>query len=201
MRRLALTLFAAALAAPAAAQFQLQDSTTTADLRGIASVGNGVAWASGSHGTVLRTEDGGFVWQGCATPPGAEQLDFRGIQAFDAQTALIMSSGKGPLSRIYKTTDGCRTWTLTFTNPDPDGFFDAIASEAWRRAFLIGDPVAEQVSNLCINARGCFGLEPVRRGQFYEHFKCDLPPSQGEALFAASNFGTPRRSGVPHSLR
>lgn len=119
----------------------MQDSTTTASLRGIASPGNGVAWASGTGGTVLRTEDGGFVWQGCAMPPGAETLDFRGVQAFDAQTALVMSSGKGDLSRVYKTTDGCRTWTLVFTNPDADGFFDAMQSMTHNNIFVMGDPV------------------------------------------------------------
>ena len=140
MRRFLFAGFAFACAfTSAGGQFQLQDSTTTADLRGIASVGDGVAWASGSHGTVLRTEDGGFVWQGCATPPDAAGLDFRGIQAFDAQTALVMSSGKGDLSRVYKTTDGCRTWTLVFTNPDADGFFDAIAMKDSTHGVILGD--------------------------------------------------------------
>jgi hypothetical protein len=37
-----------------------------------------------------------------------------------------MSSGKGDLSRLYKTTDGCQTWKLLFTNLDPDGFWDAL---------------------------------------------------------------------------
>ena len=99
---------------------------TTADLRGIDNVGGGVAWASGTNGTVLRTEDGGYLWQACTVPPGAEHLDFRGVQAFDANTAIVMSSGKGDLSRLYKTTDGCQTWKLVFTNPDKDGFWDAV---------------------------------------------------------------------------
>ena len=114
------------IAATAHAQFTMQTSNTTADLRGIHNVGNGVAWASGSNGTVLRTEDGGYVWQSCSIPPGAEKLDFRGIQAFDANTAIVMSSGTGDQSRLYKTTDGCHTWKLIFTNPDKDGFWDAI---------------------------------------------------------------------------
>src|ERR1700681_1210755 len=103
------------------AQWEMQTSNTTADLRGIHSVRNGVAWASGTNGTVLRTEDSGFVWQGCAVPPGAEHLDFRGVQGFDANTAMVMSSGKGDLSRLYKTTDGCHTWRLVIKNPDADG--------------------------------------------------------------------------------
>ena len=126
------------------AQFDLDDSHTTASLRGIHNVGGGVAWASGTEGTVLRTEDGGYLWQGCATPPGAEKLDFRGIQAFDANTAIVMSSGKGDLSRLYKTTDGCRTWKLLFTNPDKEGFWDAIqvnSTGGSPNGVLLGDPV------------------------------------------------------------
>ena len=46
--------------------------------------------------------------------------------AFHANTAIVMSSGKGHRSRLYKTTDACRTWTLLFTNPDPEGFWDAV---------------------------------------------------------------------------
>ena len=112
----------------ARAQWVMENSTTTADLRGIANVGGGVAWASGTNGTVVRTEDGGYLWQACAVPPGAEKLDFRGIQAFDANTAIVMSSGPGDQSRLYKTTDGCHSWKLVFTNPDKDGFWDAIVA-------------------------------------------------------------------------
>lgn len=140
MRRILLLVL---FAVPAAsAQWQLQTSNTMADLRGIDNVGNGVAWASGTNGTVLRTEDGGYVWQTCAIPPGAEKLDFRGVQAFDANTAIVMSSGKGDLSRLYKTTDGCHTWKLVFTNPDEDGFWDSFWINVDRQeGILIGDPV------------------------------------------------------------
>ena len=124
------------------AQWALQNSNTTADLRGIHSVGNGVAWASGTNGTVLRTEDGGYLWQQCSIPPGAEHLDFRGIQAFDANTAIVMSSGKGDLSRLYKTIDGCHTWKLVFKNPDKDGFWDSILLNRFDKdGYLLGDPV------------------------------------------------------------
>ncbi len=121
---LPLAIFAACPVAPA--QWVIQNSNTAADLRGIHSVDGKVAWASGTNGTVLRTVDGGANWQVCAIPPGAEKLDFRGVQAFDDKTAIMMSSGKGDLSRLYKTTDGCKTWKLVFTNPDKDGFWDAI---------------------------------------------------------------------------
>jgi photosystem II stability/assembly factor-like uncharacterized protein len=129
------------------AQWNIEDSHTTADLRGIDNVGKGVAWASGTNGTVLRTTDYGTHWQTCITPPGGQTLDFRGIQAFDANTAIVMSSGKGPLSRLYKTTDACQTWKLIFTNPDPDGFWDAIFRAQDTRSMYSAIPPT--VSLLC----------------------------------------------------
>ena len=113
----ATTLLLLATTLTVQAQWDIEDSHTTASLRGIHNVGGGVAWASGTNGVVLRTEDGGYLWQTCAIPPDAEKLDFRGIRGFDENTAIVMSSGPGDQSRLYKTTDGCQTWKLLFTNP------------------------------------------------------------------------------------
>jgi len=145
MRLYVLALFCLQLPAiPTQAQWDLQDSHTTANLRGIVNVGGGVAWASGTNGTVLRTEDGGYLWQICTTPAGAEHLDFRGIQAFDANTSIVMSTGKGDLSRLYKTTDGCHSWKLIFKNPDKDGFWDAVQFADEKIGWLLGDPTHGQ---------------------------------------------------------
>ena len=119
----------------------MQSSGTTASLRGIHAVGGGVAWASGTNGTVLRTEDSGYMWQSCAMPPGGEKLDFRGVWAWDADIAVVMSSGPGDQSRLYKTTDGCSHWKLLYTNPDKDGFWDAVLFIDRNRGFILGDPV------------------------------------------------------------
>jgi photosystem II stability/assembly factor-like uncharacterized protein len=119
----------------------MEKSGTTAGLRGIHAVGGGVAWASGTNGTVLRTEDGGYEWQSCAMPPGAEKLDFRGVWAWDDNTAMVMSSGTGDASRIYKTVDGCSSWKLLYTNPDKDGFWDAMVAKDQQTIEVLGDPV------------------------------------------------------------
>ena len=133
--------------APSAASppvWQMQDSGTTAGLRGINSVDGTVAWASGTGGTVLRTTDGGAHWTKCAIPDTAKDgatLDFRGVQAWDAKTAIVMASGPGEKSRLYKTTDGCASWKLVFTNPDKDGFWDAVRITGSKTGLLIGDPL------------------------------------------------------------
>ncbi len=126
---------------PAVAPWTLQSSGTTASLRGIHALPGGIAWASGSEGTVLRTEDGGYLWQHCATPPDAAKLDFRGVWAWDEQTAVVMSSGPGDASRLYKTTDGCQSWKLLATNQFKDGFWDALLFYDKEHGWLLGDPV------------------------------------------------------------
>jgi photosystem II stability/assembly factor-like uncharacterized protein len=126
------------------APWQMQQSGTNAGLRGIYSVDGTIAWASGTGGTVLRTIDGGAHWTQCAVPDAATDgttLDFRGVQAFDAQTAIVMASGPGEKSRLYKTTDGCGTWTLMLENTDPEGFYDAFTFWDQKHGFLLGDPV------------------------------------------------------------
>jgi hypothetical protein len=167
------------------AQWQIQDSHSTASFRGIHSLGKGIAWASGTQGTVLRTVDDGKTWQACAVPPDAEKLDFRGIQAFDAQTAIVMSSGKGDLSRLYKTVDGCKTWKLVFSNPDKEGFWDGIKFVDQNRfprdrdfGMLLGDPV-----------NGVFAIFlTYDRGDHWERQLKEAPAAQvGESIFAASN--------------
>ena len=71
------------VAAPIA--WQPQVSGVTVRLRGVSAVSADVAWASGGAGTVLRTTDGGRTWARRAVP-GAEALDFRDVDASDADT-------------------------------------------------------------------------------------------------------------------
>jgi len=161
-------------------QWQLLPTPTTADLRGIDNVGNGIVWASGTNGTVLRSTDDGAHWQTCPIPPAADQLDFRGIQAFDATTAIVMSSGPGDQSRLYKTTDACQTWKLLFTNPDKEGFWDAIKFRDSNYGVLLGDPVSGKF----------YARETLDGGLHWRRFIYDdmldtISPSAG--IFAASN--------------
>ncbi|MGB6728948.1 MAG: hypothetical protein WBE74_23850 [Terracidiphilus sp.] len=191
-RRIWIVAFAACVlgfvGAPLRAQWQILNSGTTADLRGIDNVGGGVAWASGTNGTVLRTEDGGYLWQPCTVPPGAEKLDFRGIQAFDANTAIVMSSGTGDLSRLYKTTDGCQTWKLLFTNPDKDGFWDAMILNRFDKdGYLIGDPVNESFRYWTTDDKGVTWQSDWQGDNGKRSAWKGLGALPGEGAFAASN--------------
>ena len=152
-----------------------QTSGTTASLRGVCAVDDKVVWASGTAGTVLITQDGGATWH-AGKVSGAETLDFRAIRAFDARTALAMSVGDGPQSRVYKTTDGGVNWKLLLTNPDAQGFFDGLAFWDARHGSLAGDPVD---GRMVVYTTGDAG----------EHWERQrMPPAiDGEGAFAASN--------------
>jgi hypothetical protein len=139
--RITATVISLTFAASALAQWNAEDSGAKSNLRGIHNAAPGVAWASGANGVVLRSEDFGYLWQQCAIPADAGKLDFRGVWAWDANHAVIMSSGPGPASRLYETTDGCAHWRLLFSNPDAAGFWDAIAFWDPRQGVLLGDPV------------------------------------------------------------
>jgi hypothetical protein len=93
MHRFALLLGFLAALASARAQWEIENSNTTADLRGIDNVGGGVVWASGTNGTALRTEDGGYLWQTCAIPPGADHLDFSKPQGRKGTAAFSTDGG------------------------------------------------------------------------------------------------------------
>ena len=178
LRLLSIAVLYSLLPSSVFAQWQMEESNTLADLRGIVSVGGSIAWASGSGGTVVRTENGGSSWKICAQPAGAGKLDFRAIQAFDESTALVMSSGTGDLSRLYRTTDGCRTWTLLQTNTDKTGFWDALQFTDRQHGTLLGDPVSGHFVMLTTADGGTTWI-PIQVGP------ADSVHDQG--IFAASN--------------
>jgi len=160
----------------------IQNSHTTENLRGLSTPAPNIAWASGTHGTYLRTTDGGETWQ-AAQVPGAESLDFRDVEAFGANLAYLLSAGPGEQSRIYKTTDAGKTWSLQFTNKDPKGFFDCMAFWSPDHGIAVGDPVFDN------EWHGKFELISTEdSGQNWKPISPDkLPPAiAGEGAFAAS---------------
>ncbi len=165
------------LAFPAAAQWIKQNVDTTASLRGLSVVNEKVVWASGTGGTVIRTIDGGKTWN-VMIVPDAEKLDFRDVEAFDANTAYILSIGNGESSRIYKTTDGGSTWKELFRNKNEKAFYDAIACWDRENCVAMSDPVDGRFV-------GRFIESTVRRTVDMDLGKWpDAKP--GEAAFAAS---------------
>jgi len=131
----ALLLFAAA-----SATWIPQPTGTTSELRGVAALDATRVWASGSGGTIVRTADG-RKWEKLPAPTGGEALDFRDVEALGGAVVVLMSAGPGDASRIYRSKDGGATWTLAHTNPEKDGFYDAIAFFDAQDGLVLGDPV------------------------------------------------------------
>src|SRR6202142_4398167 len=159
-----------------------QKSNTTENLRGVSVLSNKVAWASGTHGTYLRTTNGGDSWQ-AAQVPGAEALDFRDVEAFSEDLAYLLSAGPGEQSRIYKTTDAGKTWALQFANKNPKGFFDCMAFWDRDHGIAVGDPVADPSGKLRFEL-----IATADGGKNWNPLPPDsLPPAvEGEGAFAAS---------------
>jgi photosystem II stability/assembly factor-like uncharacterized protein len=68
-------------------------------------------------------------------------LDFRDVEAFDEQTAYVMSSGEGEKSRVYKTADGGKNWQLQYSDRRTGFFLDALACASRTHCVLLSDPV------------------------------------------------------------
>ncbi|MBE1471461.1 oxidoreductase [Kibdelosporangium phytohabitans] len=134
-------------------KWQLTPTGSEARLRGLSVVDGRTAWASGSLGTVLRTTDGGRTWAKVG-PPGTETLEFRDIEAFDADNAVALSIGESQKSRIYSTTDGGRTWAESFRNTDEKAFYDCIGFFDRRNGLALSDPVDGKFRVLSTNDGG-----------------------------------------------
>jgi photosystem II stability/assembly factor-like uncharacterized protein len=136
-----------------------------------------VVWAAGSNGVILKSEDGGENWKRMRVA-GGEALDFRGIQAFDASTAYVMSIGPGENSRIYKTTDGGLSWELQYTDKRTGFFLDALVCIATNECFALSDPVESK-----------FLIVHTADGRHWEEWPRENMPAAlpGEGVFAASN--------------
>lgn len=158
------------------AQWQKQSIATKASLRGLSVVSEKIVWAAGTGGSFLRTTDGGKTWT-VGKVPDAEKLDFRDVEAFDENTAYLLSIGEGENSRIYKTTDGGVTWKLQFKNTNPKAFFDALAFWDKTHAIAMSDPVD-----------GKYLLLKTEDGETWKILNNEkMPPARtGEAAFAAS---------------
>jgi photosystem II stability/assembly factor-like uncharacterized protein len=101
-----------------------QESHTRSLLQAVSAVNDSVVWVSGHRATWVRTIYGGRTWVPGAMTGADSTLQFRDVQAVDANTAYLLAAGPGPASRIYKTSDAGATWQLQFMNRDTSAFYD-----------------------------------------------------------------------------
>jgi len=149
---------------------------TRTSLRGLSVVNDNVIWVSGSNGTVGRSSNGGKTWKWMLVK-GFEKNDFRDIEAFDANSAIIMAVADP--AYILRTSDGGDSWTVVYENKQKGMFLDAMDFATPYLGMVIGDPVDGKI----------FIARTQDGGNTWRELPRDsntVVPDSGEAFFASS---------------
>lgn len=148
---------------------------------------NHVAWVTGSHGSVLRTTDGGATWID-VSPDGLGDLEFRDVHAFSEHDAVILSIGFGESSRILRTIDGGANWATMFINKEERAFYNFLGFyDDKQHGIAFSDTVD-----------GCFRIITTSDGGANWHVvpQGSLPQAlEHEGAFAASGKNMALRAG------
>ncbi|MCX5768637.1 MAG: serine hydrolase [Gemmatimonadetes bacterium] len=162
------------------ARWEKQKFASTSSCRSLSAVSETVAWAGCTGGKVFHTSDGGATWM-VDSVPGAARLDFRGIKAFDANTAVVSSAGPAEQgqARIYRTTDGAKSWQLAWSDSTKGIFLDGLAFWDALHGFTFSDPIDGKLVIFTTDDGG---------KSWQRVNAANIPPViAGEAAFAASN--------------
>jgi hypothetical protein len=144
-------------------------------LRGLSVVNDSVFWVSGSKGTVGRSTNGGKLIEWIQVPDHTKR-DFRDIEAFDDNTAIVMAIDTPAV--ILKTNDGGKNWKKVFEDKRADMFLDAIYFSDHKNGIVVGDPVDNHF----------FMATTKDGGEYWKVLSKNKTAlaEKGEALFAAS---------------
>lgn len=153
----------------------LFNTNSKASLRGMSVVDDQTLWVSGSDGSVGKSLDGGNSWK-WMTVKGFEKTDFRAIEAFDVNTAVIM--GVDEPAYILRTTDGGNNWQPMYQNKTKGMFLDAMDFLDNKHGIVIGDPINNQF----------FMAQTWDGGKHWKELPSNLycKTDSGEACFASS---------------
>lgn len=155
-------------------KIEVLTSGTKTSIRGLSVVNENIIWASGSGGKVARSTNGGksFEW---ITVKGFEKNDFRDIEAFDSNTAVIMAVADP--AYILKTTNGGKDWKVMYSNDTKGMFLDAMDFYDSKHGMVIGDPINGTVFQATTSDGG-------DTWQVYNKYPVKV--EKGEAFFASS---------------
>lgn len=142
--------------------------------RGISSFGNNQIWVSGSLGTVGRSIDAGNTWQ-WVSPSGYSEFDFRDIEVFSKNEAIIVSAGSPAV--ILRTEDAGQSWSEVYRDVRPAIFLDGMDFDG-NHGFVLGDPIDGNFQLLETNDRGKTWNDVSSSTYLFA--------DDGEAAFAAS---------------
>lgn len=156
---------------------KILESGKKVSIRGLSVVNDNVIWASGSNGSVARSVDGGTTWT-WQTIPGYEKMDFRDIEAFDENTAIIMGITEPGV--LFKTNDGGKNWKKVFEDTSKGVFLDAIDFINDKHGYVIGDPISDHKAYGIVTDDGGNTWKKINNNSSYG------PLHDGESFFAAS---------------
>lgn len=123
-------------------KIEIISETKGLSIRGLSVVSDKIFWVSGNKGTVGKSKDGGqtFEWM---IVKGYEKSDFRDIEAFDENTAIIMAISEP--AYILKTIDGGKNWKTVYENNAKGMFLDAISFAKSGIGMVVGDAVGGKI--------------------------------------------------------
>lgn len=177
MKKIALLILCFSFIKIQAQTIQILSKGTRTSIRGLSVVNDNIFWASGSNGMIAKSTNGGqtIEWQ---QVKGYEKRDFRDIEAFDSNTAIIM--GVDWPAIILKTKDGGKNWYKVFEDSTKGMFLDAMEFEG-SYGIVVGDPINKEP----------FIARTFNKGEHWEieslySSKKKDSLAKGEAFFASS---------------
>lgn len=158
-----------------AQDIKILSSGTKASFRGLSVPNDNCIWVSGSNGTIGRSTNAGESWQ-WQQVPGFEKTDFRDIEAWDSNTAVIM--GIAEPAYILRTINGGKNWDVVYKNETKGMFLDAMDFMDHQYGIVVGDPINGKIFLATTNDGGASWVEIAEE---------KLPKTDsGEACFASS---------------
>jgi photosystem II stability/assembly factor-like uncharacterized protein len=153
---------------------EVQKTKSNSSLHSISVLDSLNIWACGTNGTYLRTTDGGAVWQS-GKVKGFETLDFRSIQVFDANTAIMMCTDAPAF--FFKTTDGGKTWKRKYMSRDVNVSFNGMTFMDSKNGIAFSDPIDGRF----------FIIESTDGGDTWKQISSNIPSAlKGEKGIAVS---------------
>lgn len=151
----------------------LQKGVNNSSLRGLSVVSDQVFWVSGANGSVGRTINGGKTIDWLKVK-GFEKADFRDIEAFDENTAIIMAIAEP--TYILKTIDAGKNWKIVYENRQKGMFLDAMDFTNKNNGIVVGDAVNGKI----------FLAKTSDNGGTWQEMANQPDANQNEGCFASS---------------
>lgn len=166
------TVPAAGKDTPAPFRLRPLDPAPIGSIRGLSVVDDAVVWVSGTEGKAGRSLNGGKNWQWFSIP-ACDSCDFRDIEAFSADKAIVMAIAEP--ARIYLTTNGGQHWEQVYYNDAKGMFLDGMDFQNEQEGMAVGDAIG-----------GRFTIIQTKDGGRSWQPLPGPAAAEGEAVFAAS---------------